>query len=117
MEEVVRSKSVKEKLEYIRVRLFMMASLSDFSDMVSENVHLYLEHDFAKEICKRMGISRRNIGKLESIAKARVRVIENSEDAEFYNEMADDIVKQIEIDINMLPENVKGYMLISSLYC
>ena len=110
------SKNIREKLEYIRVRLFIMASLHDFDDMVSSYVHLYLEHDFIKEVCKRLGINRRKIGKLQSIAKARVRAIENVKDAEFYNQMAEEIANEIEMDINILSENIKKYMVISSMY-
>lgn len=116
MYEVAVTRGIKEKLEYIRIRLFMMASLPEFDEMVNFKVHLYTEHDFTKEFCKRLKITRRNISKLESVAKSRLKAIENVKDAEFYNQMAEDIVKDIEMDINILPENFKRYTIISSMY-
>lgn len=114
--EVSKTRSVADKLEYIRIRLFMMASRTDFEEMVNLKVHLYNEHDFMKELCKRIGITRRNVVKFESLAKARFKAIENIEDAELYNRLADDIVKEIEMDVVVLPENVRKYTIISAMY-
>ena len=114
--ETSKTRSVKDKLEYIRIRLFLMASSHDFDEMVNLKVHLYNEHDYIKELCKRMGVTRRNISKLERIAKARFKAIENIGDAEFYNQIAEDIVKEIEMDVVVLPENIRKYSIISTMY-
>ena len=112
-------KSVSEKLEYIRIRLYMMASMPDFEEMLSLKVHLYSDFDFAKEISRRLHISKkskRNVYQLLSVAKARIKAMENYEDADFYNFMAEEKVKEIERDVEILPENIRKFNIMHAMY-
>ena len=116
MSETIATRSVTEKLEYIRIRLFLMASFEDFDEMLKQKVEIYAEHDFIKEISRRLGLPRRKITKLQSLAKAKLRAIENKNDKEFYTKMANEILNECEMDINILDSNREKYNLINIFY-
>lgn len=116
MSENIRVKSVSEKLEYIRIRLFLMASFEDFDEMLKQKVELYAEHDFVKEISRRLDLPRRKITKLQSLAKAKLKAIENEKDKDFYTQMANEILSECEIDINVLDINRRKYEVLSVFY-
>ena len=116
MSENIRVKSVSEKLEYIRIRLFLMASFEDFDDMLKQKVELYAEHDFVKEISRRLDLPRKKITKLQSLAKAKLKAIENEKDKDFYTQMANKILNECEVDINILGINRRKYEVVSVFY-
>lgn len=95
------------RLEYIRIRLYLMASRQDFEEMVKMKVHLYMEHVFKKELAVRMGISKKssNIGILFKIARAKLRALENENDTLLYEMIANDYTLNTEMDVVVLPEN------------
>ena len=95
------------RLEYIRIRLYLMASRQDFEEMVKMKVHLYMEHVFKKELACRMGISKKssNISILFKIARAKLRALENENDTLLYEMIANDYTLNTEMDVVVLPEN------------
>lgn len=111
-DEMVKS----NKLEYIRIRLYLMASLPDFEELVSNKVHLYLEGGFVGEISKRAGIPRKKVNNYYKIAKVRLRAIENEENADLYNELAESYALEFGINVNMLPQNAARFYDIINEY-
>ena len=116
MSENCRAKSINEKLEYIRIRLFLMASFEDFDELLKQKVELYAEHDFIKEISRKLDLPRRKITKIQSLAKAKLRAIESEKDKEFYTQMANEILRECEVDINILDINRRKYEVVSIFY-
>ncbi len=106
----------KYRLEYIRIRLYLMASLPNFEELVKNKVHLYWEYCFIGEIAKRIGTSRRSVNNYYKIAKAKLRAMENKNDVEFYEELADNYSSEFEIDVNILPQNYERFCELRNEY-
>ena len=109
-------RSVKDNLQYIRIRLYLMASVPDFDEMVKQKVHLYLEHQFQKEIADRLNISKKRIPDLERVARAKLIALENEKDTEFYNQLAKDIVEKVEMDVVVSLENLGKLRFLWDMY-
>lgn len=98
-------KSSANSLEYIRIRLYLMASLPNFEELVKKKVHLYFQGGFIEEISKTIGGTRKKVSNYCKIARVKLRAMEDEENADIYNELAESYSSEFQIDINILPQN------------
>ena len=62
---------VGSNLEYVRARLYVMATVSNFDELVNKKIHLFLEVPFLREFSLASGISKKQVGYCIKIARAK----------------------------------------------
>ena len=103
--EEVSGKCFERKFEYIRIRLYLMASLPCFYILAAERVHLYSETCFIKKICETLGVNKRKFSQYYKIAKTKLMAIEDKTNQELYNALAKEYSEEYEIEFKIFPEN------------
>lgn len=106
MEELLDNSEFKRKFEYIRIRLYLMATIPCFDKIVKERVHLYSETSFIKAICQLLSINKRKFSEYYKIAKTTLSAIEDEENRELYLSLAKEYSEEFEIDFSVLPCNL-----------
>ena len=111
--EEEKNNAFERKFEYIRIRLYLMASLDCFYKLTSERVHLYSEGCFMKKMCEVLGVNKRKFSQYYKVAKTKLMALEDNENRALYMSMAQDYSDEFEINIEILPEN---YVLLGVMF-